>query len=164
MKNSLLLASCLVLLTTTAWSQADDKQAINAVIKTLFDGMYEGDSSKVHSVFDESATMATVARNKMGEPVLRRESSMNGMLKAIGTPRKEKMTEEFWNVNIQLDGDFAQAWCDYAFYIDHTFSHCGVDAFQLYKTKDGWKIFHLADTRRKDGCNIPEEIKTKHSK
>jgi hypothetical protein len=164
MKNCLLLAGCLVLLTTTAWSQADDKQAINTVIKTLFDGMYEGDSSKVHSVFDESATMATVARNKMGEPVLRRESSMNGMLKAIGTPRKEKITEEFWNVNIQLDGDFAQAWCDYAFYIDHTFSHCGVDAFQFYKTKDGWKIFHLADTRRKDGCNIPEEIKAKHSK
>lgn len=164
MRNTLLLATCLLLVSSAAWSQTDDKQAINAVIKTLFDGMYEGDSSKVHSVFDESATMATVARNKMGEPVLRRESSMKGMLQAIGTPRKEKMTEEFWNVSIQIDGDFAQAWCDYAFYIDHTFSHCGVDAFQLHKTKNGWKIFHLADTRRKDGCNIPEEIKAKHSK
>lgn len=164
MRNTLLLATILLLVSSAAWSQTDDKQAINTVIKTLFDGMYEGDSSKVHSVFDESATMATVSRNKLGEPVLRRESSMSGMLKAIGTPRKEKMTEEFWNVNIQVDDDFAQAWCDYAFYIDHTFSHCGVDAFQFHKTKNGWKIFHLADTRRKEGCNIPEEIKAKHSK
>lgn len=164
MRNTLLFTFCMIFLSTASWSQPDDKQAISTVIKTLFDGMYEGDSSKVHSVFDESATMATVMRSKTGEPVLRRESSMKGMLQAIGTPRKEKMTEEFWNTNIQIDGDFAQAWCDYAFYIDHTFSHCGVDAFHLRKTKSGWKIFHLADTRRKEGCNIPEEIKLKHSK
>lgn len=162
--HRLLFSAAFLFISAATIAQTDDKQAIQTVIKTLFDGMYEGDSSKVHSVFDASATMATVMRNKTGEMVLRRESSMQGMLKAIGTPRKEKMTEEFWNVSIQIDGDFAQAWCDYAFYIDHTFSHCGVDAFQLYKTKNGWKIFHLADTRRKEGCNIPQEILTKHAK
>jgi hypothetical protein len=56
----------------------------------------------------------------------------------------------------------AQAWCDYAFYVDKSYSHCGVDAFQLFKGKDGWKIFHLADTRRKTGCTIPKEIQDKH--
>lgn len=164
MMNRFLFSAALILIGVGTQAQTDDKQAIQMVIKTLFDGMYEGDSSKVHSVFDATATMATVTRNKTGELVLRRESSMAGMLKAVGTPRKEKMTEEFWNTTIQIDGDFAQAWCDYAFYIDHTFSHCGVDAFQLYRTKNGWKIFHLADTRRKEGCNIPQEILTKHAK
>lgn len=164
MKYRLLLTAGLLLMSTLGWSQTDEKEAIANVIKTLFDGMYEGDSSKVHSVFDATTTMATVMRNKAGEPVLRRESSMDGMLKSIGTPRKEKLTEEFWNVSIQIDGDFAQAWCDYAFYIDHTFSHCGVDAFQFHKTKNGWKIFHLADTRRKEECVIPENIKAKHTK
>ena len=38
------------------------------------------------------------------------------------------------------------------------FSHCGVDAFQLVKTAAGWKIFQLSDTRRKEKCEIPEEI------
>jgi hypothetical protein len=63
---------------------------------------------------------------------------------------------------VQIDGDFAQVWCDYAFYTDNTFSHCGIDAFQLHKGKDGWKIFHLADTRRKDNCVIPQDIQNKH--
>lgn len=163
MKKTLIVMVCLVMY-QTLHAQNDDKQAIQLVIKTLFDGMYEGDSSKVHSMFTSGAEMATVMRDKAGNTVLRREPSIEGFLKAVGTPRKEKMTEEFWDVKVQTDGDFAQAWCDYAFYIDHTFSHCGIDAFHLIRTKEGWKIFHLTDTRRKDGCIIPDDIKSKHTK
>jgi hypothetical protein len=83
-------------------------------------------------------------------------------LDAVGKPHTEVWYEEIWNVKVQVDGEMAQAWCDYAFYIDKTFSHCGVDAFHLFKGKDGWKIFHLADTRRKTGCTIPKEIQDKH--
>lgn len=149
-------------ITSTPLLAQQDEAAVNSVIKKMFDGMYEGDSAKVHSVFTKSITMATIFRDKTGNPMLRQEASLDGFLKAIGTPHPEKWTEEFWNVRVTIDGDFAQAWCDYAFYIDHTFSHCGVDAFHLHKTKEGWKIFHLADTRRKDNCNIPEEILNKH--
>jgi hypothetical protein len=53
----------------------------------------------------------------------------------------------------------AQAWMKYAFYIGKQFSHCGADAFQLFKGADNkWRIFHLADTRWKEGCNVPPAI------
>jgi hypothetical protein len=145
-----------------AFAQADDQQQVKRVIQTMFDGMYEGDSSKVHSLFAKNITMATVFRDKSGLAVLRQEASLDGFLKAIGTPHPKKWTEEIWDVQVKIDGDFAQAWCEYAFYIDHTFSHCGIDAFHLHKTTSGWKVFHVADTRRKDGCNIPEAIQAKH--
>ncbi len=145
-----------------ALAQADDQQEVEKVIQTLFSGMYDGDSSKVHRMFTKNSTMATVFRDKSGSPVLRQETSLDGFLKAIGTPHPEKWTEEIWNVQVKVDGDFAQAWCEYAFYIDHVFSHCGIDAFHLHKTTNGWKIFHIADTRRKDTCNIPEPIQAKH--
>ena len=32
----------------------------------------------------------------------------------------------------------------------------------LVRTADGWKIFHLADTRRREGCKVPQEIQDKH--
>jgi hypothetical protein len=157
------LICCIALaLTTTTVLAQQEEAAVNTVLKTMFDGMYEGDSAKVHSVFAKSITMATIFRDKTGSPLIRQETSLDGFLKAIGTPHAEKWTEEFWNVSVQIDGDFAQAWCDYAFYVNHTFSHCGVDAFHLHKTNAGWKIFHLADTRRKDNCNIPEEMLNKH--
>ena len=146
---------------TPTASPADDAQ-VREVIARLFQGMQKGDSTLVHSVFAHQVTMATVLRDKNNTPVLQRESSIDGFLKAVGTPHTEVWNEEIWDLKIQIDGDFAQAWCDYAFYITNTFSHCGVDAFQLHKTKAGWKIFHLADTRRKSGCAIPAQIEQKH--
>jgi hypothetical protein len=166
MKHFLLLAS-LTLLTTVSLAQnpgpnGPDEMLVKQLIVQLFKGFEKGDSAMVHGVFASEVTMATVSRDKSGNPLLRRESSLDAMLKAIGTPHKEVWYEEIWNVKVQLDGDFAQAWCDYAFYVDNTFSHCGVDAFQLHKGKDGWKIFHVADTRRKENCAIPADIVNKH--
>jgi hypothetical protein len=163
MKPYLYLLGLLMLGGISAPAQSSDEQAIATTIKTLFDGMYEGDSSKVHSAFTGAVNTATIFRDKAGAPVLRQEASLDGFLKGVGTPHAEKWTEEFWDVKINIDGDMAQAWCDYAFYLDHKFSHCGVDAFLMHKTKNGWKIFHLADTRKREGCVIPKEIVAKHN-
>lgn len=143
-------------------AQRSEEDAVREVITRLFIGMEKGDSAMVHSAFAKNVTSATAFRDKNKNPVLHRDSSIEEFLKAVGTPRQETWFEEIWNVKVQLDGDFAQAWCDYAFYIDKTFSHCGVDAFHLHKGNDGWKIFHLADTRRKEGCEIPKAVKKKH--
>jgi hypothetical protein len=164
MKLRILTVTCLVLaLAGIARSQSSDEAAIKAVITQLFTGMEKGDSAMVHAAFTPEVTMATVYRDKADAPALRRESTLDDFLKAVGTPHPHVWYEEVWNLKVQLDGDFAQAWCDYAFYSGDTFSHCGVDAFQLFRDRYGaWKIFHLADTRRKTGCNIPKETERKH--
>jgi hypothetical protein len=144
-----------------AQAQSSEEANVTAVIHRLFTGMYQADSTMVRSAFASDVTMISVLRNKEGIPVLRKEK-VDGFVKAVGTPQPKPLTEEIWNIQVQLDGDFAQVWCDYAFYVGHAFSHCGADAFHLYKTAEGWKIFHLADTRRKEGCNVPEEIQKKH--
>jgi hypothetical protein len=163
MKKQIALIVALSLLGTVASAQEKaDKESITAVIHALFKGMEKGDSALVHSAFADEITMATAFRDKNNMAVLRRESSLDDFLKAVGTAHTEIWYEEIWDLKIQIDGDFAQAWCDYAFYRDNTFSHCGIDAFHLHKGKDGWKIFHLADTRRKTDCLIPKNIQQKH--
>ncbi len=157
-----LFALVLTLVTFHVSAQHTDDAAIRAVITQLFTGMQKGDSAMVRDAFAAEITMATIFRDKTNAPKIHHETSLKGFLDAVGTPHKEVWYEEVWNLTIQVDGDFAQAWCDYAFYLDKTFSHCGVDAFHLHKTKSGWKIFHLADTRRKQDCNIPAEIQSKH--
>jgi hypothetical protein len=42
---------------------------------------------------------------------------------------------------------------EYSFWLGTTFSHCGIDAFQLARLGSEWKIIAIADTRRTDGCN-----------
>jgi hypothetical protein len=145
----------------TLWAQVSEEANVEAVINRLFTGMHQADSTTVRSVFATDATMVTVLRTKEGIPTLRKDS-LNDFIKAVGQKQPEPLTEEIWNMKIQIDGDFAQAWCDYAFYVGHRFNHCGVDAFHLIKTSEGWKIFHLADTRRKVDCHVPEEIQKKH--
>jgi hypothetical protein len=72
---------------------------------------------------------------------------------AVGTPHEDIWDERISNVKIQLDGNLAQVWMNYSFYLNDKFSHCGVNAVQLIRTNNGWKMIHLADTRRLTDCN-----------
>ncbi len=142
-----------------AQAQADTEGlAIMKPINALFAGMNLGDSAMVHSAFTADATMASIGKDKAGKVTLRRESSLSGFLKAVGTPHKEPWSEPIWDARIEVDGDFAQVWAPYAFYLGKKFNHCGVDAFHLVKQNGTWKIFHLADTRQTENCNVPQDI------
>ena len=141
---------------------APENEAIVKVVRRLFEGMEKGDSAMVSSAFASDVTLATMRRNKENKGQIAHENSIDGFLKAVGTPHPDAWHEEIWNIKVQQDDNFAQVWCDYAFYVGKRFSHCGVDAFHLYKGDDGWKIFHLADTRRSTPCTIPEEIQNRY--
>jgi hypothetical protein len=143
----------------SAHGQQDaEGMAIMQPIVRLFTGMNLGDSAMVHSAFAKDVTMATVMKDKSGNVVVRRESSIAGFLKAVGTPHPEPWSEPIWDARIEVDGTFAQVWTQYAFYLGKKFSHCGVDAFQLVNDGKGWKIIHLADTRHTSGCNVPASV------
>ncbi len=116
----------------------------------------------VRRTFMQQISMNTI-RDKDNKPILTTESSLAGFLKAVGTPHPDKWYEKIWGLKIAIDGAFANAWCDYAFFVGNKFSHCGVDAFSLFKTEEGWKIFHIADTRRTTGCKVPKRIQRKHN-
>ena len=162
MKKSLFLLLLLISVIFSLQAQSTDEADVTETVNKLFKAMYTNDTVMFKSVFAEHVTMARVLRNKDGKPVLQQSEGIGGFVKAIAKPNpKGALTEEIWNIKVEIDGDLAQFWCDYAFYIGNTYSHCGVDAFQLHKTADGWKVFHLADTFRKE-CKIPQHIVDKH--
>jgi len=130
------------------------EQEVKAVVERLFDGMRAGDSAAVHAVFHPQARLQTTAV-RQGEPVLRTDS-IEAFLRAVGTPHAEVWDERVSNLEIRTDGDLATAWMDYAFYLGERFSHCGVNALQLFRTKDrGWQIIQIIDTRRRECPRIP---------
>lgn len=140
----------------------DPKAAVETVVRNLFVAMEKGDSALARKTFAEKVTAATVYKDKSGNVVLSQEDSVEDFIRAIGTPHEGTWYEEIWNLRTDIDGDFAQVWCDYAFYVDKNFSHCGADAMHLVRQNGEWKIFHLADTRRKSTCEVPEDVKKKH--
>jgi hypothetical protein len=115
--------------------------------------MRAGDSSMVRSVFHPQVRMITAATRE-GRPVTRIETSADGFVRVIGTPRPQPLDERIWNERVEIDGPLASVWVDYALYIGERFSHCGIDHFLLVKNEAGeWKILELADTRRTEGCS-----------
>ena len=137
---------------------ADQQAALDVVVK-LFDGMRAGDSAVVHSVFRDGVELHTSFTNKnTGKPMLVNDE-LQPFLDAVGTPHDEVWDAVIWGEKVLVDGNLAMVWCDYAFYAGNNFSHCGVDAFMLNKDEEGWKIFHLTDTRRRANCEVPDNLK-----
>jgi len=136
-------------------AQTLEEEAVKEVVEELFEGMRKGDSARVSVLFHPEVRMMTAYRDKEGQNVLK-EGALQSFLNAIGTPHPEIWNEKIWNTEVRIDDDLAQVWTDYAFYAGETFSHCGVDAFQLVRGSDGrWRIINLIDTRRKEPCERP---------
>jgi len=150
------LAAVLAWLPCRAYGQEDEEVAVMAVVDGLFDAMRAGDSAAMRATLHPSATAAT-AFLREGVLTLSREESLDGFVQAVGTPHDEVWDERIWDAEVKVDGPLATAWMNYAFFAGDAFSHCGVNAFQLFKGVDGWKIFHIADTRRRERCEVPEE-------
>lgn len=129
-----------------------DRAAVMAVVQTLFDGMRAGDSAMVRSVFDPRVRMITVV-SRNGAPRTSVELGADTFAKAVGTPHPDVWDERIANERVEIDGDLASVWVDYAFFAGPKFSHCGVDHFLLVRNDAGqWRILELADTRRTTGC------------
>lgn len=173
MKTTLILLICF---TSVAFSQqstltipnagwqkyatVDDvtKQAISSVVKNLFDGMATSDTARVRAQFyDTNDRMQTVQHyfpSRSDTSSVAQFITVKEFLERINSLKSQKVDfeERILSYGIQRDGDFACVWCPYEVYINGQFRHCGVDVFNMIKTLQGWKILHIADTRRKDGC------------
>jgi len=154
--KKILLFACLLI--SCAVSAQEEEMKVSAVILSIFDGMREGDSAKVASHFIRDATMMSVFHDQQGNSVVRR-GSLQQWLNAIGSPREDVLDERIWDTKVRIDDNLATAWTNYALYVGENYSHCGVDAFQLYHDGKSWKVFHVADTRRKE-CDIPDYVKS----
>lgn len=136
--------------TTPLHAQApvDGEAGVRQAIGELFDGMRRGDSTAVRAVFHPEARMLSAAVQD-GEPVLR-AGSIDDFVRAVGTPHAEVWDERIDDLEIEIDDPLATAWMDYRFHLGETFSHCGVNAFQLVRTAEGWRVIQITDTRRRE--------------
>lgn len=155
MKRIVLAAAAfLALAPAAAFAQqtpaANEEAAVAAAVRRLFDGMRAADSAMVRAAFHPEATLRTVAV-RQGQTMTRTDQ-LQGFVTAVGTPHDQVWDERISDLQIRIDGPLATAWMNYTFYAGATKSHCGVNSFELVKMADGWKITHIADTRRREGC------------
>jgi uncharacterized protein (TIGR02246 family) len=131
----------------------DSAAEVVAVVQRLFDAMRAKDTVALRAVFHPEATLTGLGRDQQGHVVVRAVPAARFIAGIAGATAH--LDEQFWNPEVRIDGDLATVWTRYTFYADGALSHCGVDAFQLARMDDGWKIIQIADTRRREGCTGP---------
>lgn len=149
MKKILILI--LTVVSSAAFCQTAEQEAVKKTINNMFTAMRTGDTVLLKSTFAPDMILQSIANKKDGTTALRTEKA-EGFIKQVGTPHKEIYDERITITDVKIDGPLASVWTPYKFYVGSTFSHCGVNVFQLMKTTTGWKIIYIVDTRRKDNC------------
>jgi hypothetical protein len=101
----LFVAVVIIFLGGNLYAQEDldkDSREVKRVIIDLFDGMREGDSTKVAALFGKEVQMYTSFTNKEGELMLK-EGELATFLKAVGSPHDKIWDEKIWNTKINVD-------------------------------------------------------------
>ncbi len=149
--NKTITLLLLIFTTSLTFAQSEDEKAVKAVVVQLFDGMQKHDSTMIRACFHPSARMQSIAADrKTGVVGVTTENTIDSFVKSIGSlPANVKIEERILSYEIRIDAQMATAWTPYELYVNEKRQHCGVDAFQFYKTDKGWKILSIADTRRK---------------
>jgi hypothetical protein len=130
---------------------AGDEEAVLAVVEALFDGMREKDDALLRSVWHPEARLQSAGADRDGNPRVTStpvESFVANVLSA-----EAYLDERTFDEEVRVDGNLATAWTPYNIFVDGQFSHCGVDAFQMVRTAEGWRILQLTDTRTREGCD-----------
>ena len=150
MKNIVLI----ILLISFVHLSAQDSEdgAVQKTIETFFKGFHAQDSIIMRSTIGESPVVQRIGENKDGEMVLRHQDLDQLIKSIVSIPDSVNFQEKIKSYSIQIDGAMASAWTPYEFWINDTFSHCGVNSFQLFNDGSGWKIIYLIDTGRKEDC------------
>ena len=142
------VALCGVAGSAAAQSDAGEREAVVAVVQRFFDSMATHDVALATSVLVSDGHFFAVRQEK-GETTVRSTSVKDYLARPAG---KERLLERMWNPEVKLHGPIATLWTPYDFHRDGKFSHCGIDAFDLLKTKAGWQIASVVYTVERENC------------
>jgi hypothetical protein len=140
----------LVPFAVAAPAAAQDAQAeVRAVVDRMFDAMRARDTTAFRAALHPDFRLVLTSFRE-GQPS-HRVVPGDAFVASIGRATSQ-LDERIANVEVRIDDNLATVWNDYAFYVDGVLDHCGVDAFTLVRTTEGWKVVHVADTQRREDC------------
>ncbi|MFM2363458.1 MAG: hypothetical protein RLZZ316_2360 [Bacteroidota bacterium] len=139
-----------ILFTTNANAQTTE-DSVKATVTALFTAMKNADAGGITNVFADSAVLQTIMVTKEGKTIVRNEA-VSGFSTSISKLQAGDADERIVFETVKVDANLAIVWTPYKFYYKGSFSHCGVNSFQLVRFNGSWKIQYLIDTRRRQGC------------
>lgn len=127
-----------------------ETQQVMTVLNDFFTAVNTSDSAAFNKVFFKDAHMF-ISRSVNDSTVYASRPAVKTSIFKPGVQYRETMRDK--GVKVEVHQHIAMAWVPYDFYVNNTFSHCGIDVFTLMKTTKGWKIVLIAYSVEKTGCD-----------
>ena len=147
------IVALLVIIGITGESVADDKADILAIADRLFDAVTAQDGEAWRPLLlNEGVNISIrVFADEQREQIMRMRT--NAQL-IEGVSPSDRTYVERWTSEptVLIRGPIAVVWGPFDFTIDGQFSHCGVNAIDLVKTGEGWKVANLMWTHETEKC------------
>ena len=141
MRKSTVLTACAFLalgvLPRPASAQTAEEEVLG-VVSTLFEGMRTRDADLLRSLFHPDALMTGTGLRDGSYQVTM--DPPDGWIASISSYSGGEIDERFYDPKVEVSGPLASVWTEYDLFVGGEFRHCGVDAFHLARTDDGWKI------------------------
>jgi hypothetical protein len=115
----------------------NDRDEVLKIVQMFFDSMTARDVDAARKILVPEGRFFAM---EMRKPNAAPSSFTNEEYFARLQKGKAVNRERTWNPEVRVHGSIATVWAPYDFWTDGKFSHCGVDAFDLIKTAEGWKI------------------------
>ena len=130
---------------------SSDEREVLAVMEKVWQGMKTRDTVLLKSVFHPEARLFGIRSRRDGAEVTQ-ATPASEFINFVGRAQGGAWIERTFNPEVRISGPLATIWAEYDFHLGTEFSHCGIDAFQLLKTSEGWRIVSVADTFVREGC------------
>lgn len=127
----------------------EERREVLAAVQRLFDAM---------AAHDQAALMAGVIPDgrisshavREGRVVVRTSGWEEWGQRVAGAT--DRLEERMYDPDVRIRGSLATVWTYYTFHINGTFSHCGIDLFDLAKVDGRWRVLNISYTTETEGC------------
>jgi hypothetical protein len=127
-----------------------DSTAVVAAAEGLLKAISTRDTALARRLLLPGAQLASIPDPAAPTAVGRLQTDSQ-FLSTLATS-KQVYLERMWNPTVFLQGSLAIVRAPYDFFLDGTFSHCGVDVFTLVRSRGEWRITHVVYTTQRVGC------------
>ncbi len=137
MRAFTILLSCVFLSATASAQSTPERDEVLKVVQAFFDTMTARDVEGARKILQPQGRFHAT---RMRDGKLEIRGFANEEYLADLQASKTRMQERIWNPEVRIRGVIATVWAPYDFWIDGKLSHCGIDAFDLIKTEEGWNL------------------------
>ncbi len=157
--KKIFLAIILMISISNVFAQDADQKAAGEIADKLFEAMRLKSYDGIRTLFLEGGKLTALDKPKSGEGFsTTRNFTGEQFPKMISEAKAPEFIEKMPEKVVRIYGDAAVVYGKYTFHVGDKFSHCGVNAFHLWRSENGWKIANGTTTLETANCETPKDF------